>query len=301
MKIRTNNEEAVIENNSRDKFKTMMFLSEAEGRKGEGGLRMQGCFKKSLPDKPLITVITVVFNDEKYLEETIQSVINQTYANVEYIIIDGASTDGTVDIIKKYEGRIDYWVSEPDGGIYDAMNKGIGIANGEWIYFLGSDDVLLNVLHEMAGNFIDKKTIYYGDVYMPKKHRRYDGEFTLYKLMLRNICHQAIFYPKEVFNKYLFDLKYKSFADYYLNILCFTDKAYHFKYISKLVAIFNDFNGFSAKNRDVIFQKNNIKLIKTNFSYPLYLCFIIRTFVVTILDLIGCKEIIKKIRRKIVA
>lgn len=89
---------------------------------------------------PLITVITVVLNGEKYLEETIQSVINQTYPNVEYIIIDGGSTDGTLDIIKKYENYIDYWVSEKDRGIYEAMNKGIIVSNGTWLGFLGSDD-----------------------------------------------------------------------------------------------------------------------------------------------------------------
>ena len=75
-------------------------------------------------DNPLITVVTVVFNDVQHIEDTILSVVNQTYPNIEYIIIDGGSTDGTIDIIKKYEERIAYWVSEPDKGIYDAMNKG---------------------------------------------------------------------------------------------------------------------------------------------------------------------------------
>ena len=89
---------------------------------------------------PLITIITVVYNGEKYLEETIQSVINQTYPNVEYIIIDGGSTDGTLDIIKKYEDSIDYWVSEKDNGIYDAMNKGLRAALGDYVAILNSDD-----------------------------------------------------------------------------------------------------------------------------------------------------------------
>ena len=90
--------------------------------------------------KPLISVITVVYNGEKYLEETIQSIINQTYDNVEYIIIDGGSTDGTVDIIKKYEDRIDYWVSEKDKGISDAFNKGVKVAKGDYINFQGDGD-----------------------------------------------------------------------------------------------------------------------------------------------------------------
>ena len=110
-------------------------------KKTEGGLRTRDEFhKKSEPEKPLISIITVVRNGEKYLEQTIQSVLNQTYDNIEYIIIDGASTDGTLDIIKKYEDQIAYWVSEPDGGIYDAMNKGIELATGEIIGILNSDD-----------------------------------------------------------------------------------------------------------------------------------------------------------------
>jgi len=99
---------------------------------------------QSINDLPLITVITAVFNGAKTLEETIQSVINQTYPNVEYIIIDGGSTDGTLNIIKNYEDYIDYWVSEKDEGIYDAMNKGIILAFGSWLGFLGSDDFLEN-------------------------------------------------------------------------------------------------------------------------------------------------------------
>lgn len=115
---------------------------------------------------PLITVITVVLNGEKYLEETIQSVINQTYPNVEYIIVDGGSTDGTLDIIKKYEDKIDYWVSEKDNGIYDAMNKGLRVALGKWIGFLGSDDYYeATALEELIKSFYidDEVEVLYGN------------------------------------------------------------------------------------------------------------------------------------------
>jgi acetyltransferase-like isoleucine patch superfamily enzyme len=105
-----------------------------------GGLRTKGITKQSQESMPLITVITVVRNGEEILEKTILSVINQTYANIEYIIIDGASTDGTVNIIKKYEDKIDYWISEPDEGIYYAMNNGIDLATGAWINFMNAGD-----------------------------------------------------------------------------------------------------------------------------------------------------------------
>ena len=89
---------------------------------------------------PLVSIITVVFNGAKTLEQTIQSVLGQSYQNIEYIIVDGGSTDGTLEIIRKYEDRIARWVSEPDDGLYDAMNKGIRMASGELIGIINSDD-----------------------------------------------------------------------------------------------------------------------------------------------------------------
>ena len=139
-------EQPHLEKRPEDKFETILFLPKDEERKGEGGLRTKGYFKKSYKNKPLISIITVVFNGEKYLEETILSVINQSYDNVEYIIIDGGSTDGTVDIIKKYEDRIDYWVSERDGGIYDAMNKGIKLAtHNSYLMWINAGDGLVDL------------------------------------------------------------------------------------------------------------------------------------------------------------
>jgi len=134
-------EEPELVNSPEDKFKTILFLPEGEDRVGEGGLRTKGYFKKSYENKPLISIITVVYNGEQFLEETIQSVINQTYNNVEYIIIDGGSTDETVDIIKKYEDRIDYWISEKDHGMYEAIHKGFTVAQGEIFAWLNADDI----------------------------------------------------------------------------------------------------------------------------------------------------------------
>ena len=122
------------------KIAKMLFLPLGPGRLGEGGLRTQGFFKSSPPDFPLITVITAVFNGKKNLEKTIQSIINQTYSNIEYLIIDGGSTDGTLDIIRKYEHAIDYWVSEKDGGIADAFNKGVIASTGCYLNFQGDGD-----------------------------------------------------------------------------------------------------------------------------------------------------------------
>ena len=130
-----------------------------------GGLRTKGITKTGTPDHPLITVVTVVYNGAATLEQTILSVVNQTYDNVEYIIIDGASTDCTLDIVKKYEDKIDFWQSEPDKGIYDAMNKGIGLATGEYVALLNSGDWYENNTIETVVNRIIKNPmvdIYYG-------------------------------------------------------------------------------------------------------------------------------------------
>lgn len=133
-------EQPRIENMLDAKVQRYLILPPDFQRQGEGGLRTKGYFKKSFNGKPLVSVITIVFNGKEHLEQTIKSVINQTYDNVEYIIIDGGSTDGTVDIIKKYEDKIDYWVSEPDLGISDAFNKGIIASTGKWLNFMNCGD-----------------------------------------------------------------------------------------------------------------------------------------------------------------
>jgi glycosyltransferase involved in cell wall biosynthesis len=142
-------EKPVITNDPSSKVQSVLFLPPNPEGRGEGGLRTKGYFKHSYRETSevsekftdtLVTIITVVFNGEKHLDQTIQSVISQTYNNVEYIIIDGGSTDGTVDIIRRYEEVIDYWVSEPDAGISDAMNKGISLATGILINHLHAGD-----------------------------------------------------------------------------------------------------------------------------------------------------------------
>ena len=110
---------------------------------------------------PTISIITVAYNASNTIETTILSVVNQTYPNIEYIIIDGGSTDGTIDIIKKYESKITKWISEPDKGIYDAMNKGINLARGEWINFMNCGDSFYenNTLQVISDTIINSKDI----------------------------------------------------------------------------------------------------------------------------------------------
>lgn len=194
-------------------------LSTRSKRKEEGGLRTKEYYKKSHQHKSLISIITVVKNNERYLEQTIKSVINQTYTYIEYIIIDGGSADNTLDIIQKYKNKIDYWVSESDKGIYDGMNKGIDLAKGEWIIFMNAGDKFYenNTIERIfMGENYDVDFIY-GDckiVYNPKFSRiQQAGEIkNLWKGMI--FSHQSLFTRCEVFKKYKFNINNKIGADY---------------------------------------------------------------------------------------
>lgn len=108
-----------------------------------GGMRMKGVLPQNSEDRPLVTVVTAVFNGQPYLEGCIESVLRQNYPNIEHIVLDGGSSDGTLEVLRQYDDRIALWKSEPDKGVYDAWNKAIAQASGEWICFLGVDDELL--------------------------------------------------------------------------------------------------------------------------------------------------------------
>lgn len=228
---------------------------------------------------PKISIITVVYNAKGFLEETIESVLNQNFKNFEYIIIDGGSIDGTLDIIKKYQDRITLWVSEPDKGIYDAMNKGIRYAKGEYVYFLGGDDLLFDnqVLKNVNSYLMDKRKVYYGNVLFKKRNAIYDGKFNLVKIVTRNISHQSIFYPKEIFEKYSFDTKYKIFADYELNLKLYGNSSYSFVYIPMTIALFNDEGASGSNTLDLNFETDRLEIIKNNFPYWIYLYRFFRT------------------------
>lgn len=215
----------VITNKTEDHFENLFFLPKSKNRKDEGGLRTKGYFKHSYPDKFLLTIITVVFNGEKHLEETIQSVINQTYDNVEYIIIDGGSIDGTLDIIHKYEHAIDYWVSEKDSGIYEAMNKGIILAQGVCVGLINSGDGYFNnALQIIADTYVkltDKKTIICGgmqnidNLNMPLFQVIRTPSILKKKYKMMPLNHPATFVPLSVYKQIgLYSTKYKIDADY---------------------------------------------------------------------------------------
>jgi len=170
--------------------------------------------------KPRITVVTVVFNGSETLERTILSVIGQTYKNIQYIIIDGGSTDSTLDIIRKYEHAIDRWVSEPDGGIYDAMNKGVRYASGNWINFMNGGDEFAGpgVLSGLADRLVDSLDLIYGDVEVQNK----DLCVTVKPSSRNNhipirgmlACHQSIVFRTEWFRRYPYNLDYDLAADF---------------------------------------------------------------------------------------
>lgn len=148
---------------------------------------------------PRITVVTVSFNAKEGIERTILSVINQTYTNVEYIIIDGGSTDGTVDVVKKHEPRISYWVSESDKGIYDAMNKGIKKATGEWLIMLNAGDIFSDnqVLEKIFSKDIPSNISF---LYSNYYSRRPNGQRILRSTSFEegNVLHQAIIYRRNL-------------------------------------------------------------------------------------------------------
>ena len=182
----------------------------------EGGKRIT---KKKINSNPFFSIITVVLNNEKFLEQTIKSVLSQKYKNFEYIIIDGGSTDNTIKIIKKYEKNIDYWVSEKDKGLYDAFNKGMSIAKGEFIGIINSDDLYTkNSLSIISKYVLNNKKIdfIFGSV---KKHwgilHGYRPEKIFYSWGFYSSHSTGFFLRRIAASKVgLYNIMYKYHADY---------------------------------------------------------------------------------------
>ena len=186
---------------------------------------MMNTLNKSSDNNPLVSIVTVVLNGEKYLEQTIQSIINQTYKNIEYIIIDGGSTDRTTDIIRKYEDKIKYWVSENDNGIGDAFNKGVKVSKGDYINFQGhgdgfkSTDALESVFKNVDSNRdifvsarIQRVDVNGREIFTSKAIHTFDKRSLLFRM---SMPHQGLFTHKTYFQKYgLFDVNILFCMDY---------------------------------------------------------------------------------------
>ena len=186
----------------------------------QGGHRTKGHRKIARDGKPLVSIITVVRNGVPLLDKTIASILNQTYDNIEYVVIDGGSTDGTLEILRDNEGAIDYWLSEPDGGVYEAMNKGLEHCSGDLIGIIGAGDWYEEVAVERAvGVFLRTRCeVVYGDVEVMDaesgvSHFRTSSSELMPKTM-SSISHPTVFAKRSVYVPRLFDTRFRIAADY---------------------------------------------------------------------------------------
>jgi len=232
---------------------------------------------------PFFSIIIPTYNSEKTVKRTLDSIFFQNFKDYEIIFVDGDSQDETLSIVNQFK---DYRVkiySEPDKGVYDAMNKGILKANGEWLYFIGSDDYLhaADVLqkvydqlqkiknHVLYGNVIIK-----GDAGWAKDGQIYNGKYTLQRLLRGNICHQAIFYRRSflIENNLIYNLNYPIVADWDFNIQCRLKTS--FTYLAIIVAVFNA-GGIStgATNSDPFLDEIHHKYghLFRSSHYPLFM------------------------------
>jgi len=206
----------------------------------KGGI---GLYKTNQTDLPLVSIITVVYNGAKHVEQTINSVLNQSYKNFEYIIIDGGSTDNTIEVIKQYENKIDYWQSEHDEGIYFAMNKGISLAKGELIGIINSDDYYLpdTIAKVVEADKTQHAAIYYGDMqYISEAGELLSAAKPDITKMneMPAIFHPTCFVRKNVYDKAgMFDTQYKISSDYDFLLRCLKQN-FIFHYIPETLTCF---------------------------------------------------------------
>lgn len=226
---------------------------------------------------PRVSVITVCFNAEKELEQTITSIVNQTFRDYEYIIIDGGSTDNTINIIEKYNKKINYWISEKDNGIFDAMNKALKIAHGEWTIFMNAGDKFVDTT-TLAKVFSLKRSPNTGIIFgktLCNKGIMKMTPFVYKKTSYRNmgICHQSIFVRSDLAKKYQFDCNFKLTADYNM-IMSIYKAGYQFLDTKFPIAYF-DLNGYSSKHAIqqiketaiICKAKNTLGYYKALYSY----------------------------------
>ena len=227
-----------------------------------------------------LSVITINYNNCDGLRKTIESVVNQTCRDFEYIIIDGGSTDGSVDVIKQYADKIDYWVSEPDKGIYNAMNKGIAVAHGEYLNFMNSGDCFYDC--SSIAEFLNlqaNEDIVFGnmvDSYTGKQMGCISSDnITAADFLNASLPHQASFIRRILFEKYgLYDEKYKIASDwkFFLYVIVFMNVS--LRHIDKNFATFEN-SGISTSNhtaeRDAIINELFPPRIIADYSFALSL------------------------------
>jgi len=236
------------------------------------------------------SIVTVTYNCKSILEKTINSVVDQSYKDYEYIIVDGFSTDGTVDIIKA-RNVVSIWVSEKDRGIYDAMNKGISMAKGDYVILLNSGDNFSdNSVLQRVANFIEQNQdvdIVYGDILVESKKglvvKVADEPCNKHRMYF---CHQSAFVKTEISKENLYAINFKMSADFDFFKGCFL-KSKKFMHMNIVVAVY-DKNGISNTQR-VSGLKENIRVILNRDRYPNKLLFAVKLYFVIFL---------LKIRRK---
>jgi glycosyltransferase involved in cell wall biosynthesis len=218
-------------------------------------------------EKDKVSVVTVVYNAASIIESTIKSVLEQTYSNLEYIIIDGGSSDGTVDIIKKYESRLSYWISEPDKGIYDAMNKATDKASGKWINFMNAGDNFYSStsVAEVFDTGVDysKYSAVYGDAEYRLKTLSYIRQgYDCTSDHFMPFSHQAAFARADVAKHNKFNLKYKIAADteFFLRL---NREGAELKHVSVVVCSYNALEGISMHNE----VKHALEFVEMQIEY----------------------------------
>lgn len=196
---------------------------------------------------PLVSIVTVVYNGVATLERTIRSVLDQDWPRIEYIIIDGGSTDGTLDVVRKYEQRITHWVSEKDKGIYDAMNKGIGLCTGRWVGMINADDAyaegaITKAMLAVSGR--PKMNIVHGDIRMvypngssKVKHARISGFLLKYWEMVLN--HPSFFVRRDYYAGRPFNPAFRVSGDHHWTLRAWREDPAQFLYIPEVLALFS--------------------------------------------------------------
>ena len=211
-----------------------------------------------------LSIVLPTYNCEKVIRRCIESIVGQVFQDWELLIIDGKSEDATLEIVRQYstqDNRIRVY-SESDKGIYDAMNKGIDRSQGEWLYFIGSDDSLYNShsLEDVFCNNVDVYDVVYGTVYAPHWEDKYKGEWKK-ENYLDNRCHQCIFYKRSFFgNRIRYDIRYNVCADSAINLRWFLSPKLSSHYYPVVVANYAD-GGYSSQTMDQRFFKDQAGLV----------------------------------------